>query len=229
MPKFNQYPYTENIKNEDAILLQTSEGTKSASIGQIIDSIKTGAGLTIADVKQEVLNDFFPVGSVYLSMTGINPQQYMGGKWGQIAKGRTLVGVDPTDDDFLDSSVQGGSADTTLPEHTHTMSHTHTMAHTHAVSLTSGSAGAHTHSIYIKSKGPGGDTYSNVGTASDHNKTLNTASAGAHTHSVSGNTGGYSAANTGGSSAANTGSAGTTKTKSNYPPYLTVYIWQRIE
>ena len=45
-------------------------------------------------------NNIFPVGSIYLSVNDTNPSEWYGGTWSLIAKGRTLVGVDPDDEDF---------------------------------------------------------------------------------------------------------------------------------
>lgn len=52
---------------------------------------------------------FYPVGSIYLSVNNTNPSQYFGGTWQQIAKGRTLVGVDTSDSDFNTVQKTGGS------------------------------------------------------------------------------------------------------------------------
>lgn len=52
---------------------------------------------------------YYPVGSIYLSVNNTNPSQWFGGKWEQIAKGRTLVGVDTSDTDFNTVKKTGGS------------------------------------------------------------------------------------------------------------------------
>lgn len=54
-------------------------------------------------------NPHFPVGSIYLSVLDTNPSKWFGGEWEQIAKGRTLVGVDTNDTDFNESQKTGGS------------------------------------------------------------------------------------------------------------------------
>lgn len=51
---------------------------------------------------------YMPVGSIYLSVNSTNPTTYFGGTWEQIAKGRTLVGVDTSDSDFSSSQKTGG-------------------------------------------------------------------------------------------------------------------------
>lgn len=54
-------------------------------------------------------NPHFPVGSIYLSVLDTNPSRWFGGTWEQIAKGRTLVGVDTSDTDFDKVQKTGGS------------------------------------------------------------------------------------------------------------------------
>lgn len=61
---------------------------------------------------------YFPVGSIYLSVNNTNPSQWFGGTWEQIAKGRTLVGVDTSQTEFNTVKKTGGSK--YLQEHTHT-------------------------------------------------------------------------------------------------------------
>lgn len=57
----------------------------------------------------EYPHPYWPIGSIYLSVSSENPSKWFGGTWQQIAKGRTLVGVDPNDDDFKTVKKAGGS------------------------------------------------------------------------------------------------------------------------
>lgn len=68
---------------------------------------------------------YYPVGSIYLSVNNINPTKWFGGTWEQIAKGRTLVGVDTNDTDFNPVKKIGGEKKHKLtinemPSHSHT-------------------------------------------------------------------------------------------------------------
>lgn len=67
---------------------------------------------------------FYPVGSIYLSITTTNPSTYFGGTWSQIAQGRTLVGVDTSQTEFKTVKKTGGEKTHTLtvdemPKHSH--------------------------------------------------------------------------------------------------------------
>ena len=67
---------------------------------------------------------YYPVGSIYLSVNNTNPSKWFGGTWVQIAKGRTLVGVDTNDADFNTVQKTGGEKKHTLnisemPNHRH--------------------------------------------------------------------------------------------------------------
>ena len=60
---------------------------------------------------------YYPVGSIYLSVNNTNPSKWFGGTWEQIAKGRTLVGVDTSQTEFNTVKKTGGSK--YLQKHTH--------------------------------------------------------------------------------------------------------------
>ena len=78
----------------------------------------------IASVSQP----WWPVGSIYLSVNNTNPSSYFGGTWEQIAKGRTLVGVDTSDTDFNTVKKIGG-------EKTHKLTINEMPNHNHPICL----------------------------------------------------------------------------------------------
>ena len=57
---------------------------------------------------------YYPVGSIYLSVNDINPSKWFGGTWEQIAKGRTLVGVDTSQTEFNTVKKIGGEKEVKL-------------------------------------------------------------------------------------------------------------------
>lgn len=185
-----------------------------------------------------LLNRMYPIGIIIQLMVTDNPGTLFGiGTWTQIAKGRTLVGVDQ-DHELTEvpagatykENLQMGSYSTT---HNHTISpHTHTVnSHTHSTSnhtLTVNEIPSHSHGLnpYVASWPSGQSnnfTFDNwhVGYPSLREiKTTSSAGGGAgHNH---GNTG-SSSPGTSSAGGGYTGSSGI----SVMQPYLTCYIWQR--
>lgn len=169
-------------------------------------SSHTGQAIDEAVIKvSQLLDLFYPVGSIYTSTKNTNPAATLGGTWTQI-KDRFLLCAG----DSYSAGATGGSA-----THTHTSAaHTHTTAgHT----LTVNEIPAHTHALSYRTPGGGGGStwYCDPGTADGFNTNPTTAI---------GNTGGgasHSHGNTGSTTPGNTGSS------SNLPPYKVVYAWER--
>jgi hypothetical protein len=75
-------------------------------------------------------SEAFPVGAVYINITGTNPNTELGyGTWSQIAAGRMLIGQDTGDTDF-DVLEETGGAKTHV--HTDNLSHTGAAVADHA-------------------------------------------------------------------------------------------------
>lgn len=51
----------------------------------------------------------YPIGSIYMSVVDTNPQALFGGSWESFATGRTLVGIDTSQDEFNTVMKIGGS------------------------------------------------------------------------------------------------------------------------
>lgn len=72
----------------------------------------------------ELLSLVYPVGSIYTSVNNTNPGSFLGGTWVSFGAGRTLIGVNSSDNDFSASQKTGGAKQVTLstdqmPSHTH--------------------------------------------------------------------------------------------------------------
>lgn len=174
------------------------------------------------------LDKVYPVGSVYLSMSKTNPGTIFGGSWMQIAKGRTIVGLDTGDADFASIGKMAGEKShrltvNELPSHTHTGStdggdgnHNHN-AQTAEASLEGtftafrGTTGGIVSSVGASESKVGGTgtTRENLKISADHQHQINISNSGAHIHDFT------------------TEPAGGSKPIDILPPYIVVSIWQR--
>ena len=204
-------------------------GTSITSVTKVFEVIRSLS--TMADM-------IYPVGSIYMNVSDVNPGSLFGGTWERI-QGRFLLGASSGH-----AAGSSGGAETVtltgdqLPAHTHGIpAHTHSVpdhvhtvpAHTHTA--TTSSAGAHRHKqIREKVAASGTARYAVQGTNSS--VTANTESAGAHTHTVTVaskpafNTTSSGSCTTG-STSGRTESAGGTGAVNIMPPFLAVYIWKR--
>ena len=188
------------------------DGTQIESVTKVFTEIASLA--TVADL-------IYPVGSIYMNVTNLNPATIFGGTWEEI-QGRFLLGRSAAH-----QVGQTGGGETValtveqLPAHTHTgPSHTHsTPNHTHTASC--GSAGAHSHTVARQKVGATGTAkYAAQGSA-----THSTSSAGAHTHTITIASGG--GGTTGAAGTGNTGSTGSGQAINIMPPFLSVFMWKR--
>ena len=138
----------------DTIINSTNVSYKTTTVKAALDDLY---GLTADDVWQKI----YPVGAVYISVNSTSPATLFGGTWQAFGTGRTLVGIDTSDDDFKTVEKTGGSKTKTiavrnLPAHAHTYTPSGTIgntgggkSHTHGVTNTSSSrttvgGGSHT-------------------------------------------------------------------------------------
>lgn len=210
----------------------------------LVDYLNTQGVSDLATWKANILKQAYPVGSIYISVNTVNPATLFGGTWEQV-KDKFILAAGDT----YSNGATGGSADATLPQHTHTFSgstastgaHQHTAttassgAHTH--SGTTGTAGAHTHMCeldngVVKNPGDGDSTitvyrtwgnYIKAKSAGDHTHTFTTGSAGGHAHSLTTSSNGNHQHSFSGTS----DSTGSSATGANMPPYFVVTMWKR--
>lgn len=181
------------------------------------------------------VHPYFPIGSIYMNISNINPSTYFGGTWERL-KDRFLLAVG---DVYKTANATGGSSSVTLtisqiPNHTHTftgVAHNHGLNnHSHSFSATTNTTGSHQHRLRLnltdKVNIQTGDfiNYGGYGLSSEYNWS---GYEGNHNHTISGTTGGASgntANATQGGTNSKTGGGGSHE---NMPPYLTVYMWKR--
>lgn len=88
--------------------------------------------ISIEQIKEYIFAVAYPIGSIYMSLDGTNPQYLFGGQWELFAQGQTIFGVaakdtsqkDAYSDRFGGAGLTGGNYTVTLntnnmPQHTH--------------------------------------------------------------------------------------------------------------
>ncbi len=58
----------------------------------------------------------YPIGSLHFTTSNTNPATYLGGTWERYSKGRTIVGVDESQNEFNTVGKTGGTKDLPLPK-----------------------------------------------------------------------------------------------------------------
>jgi hypothetical protein len=192
----------------------TFTGTPTLPTGTIATTQTFGNSSTLLATTafvQAALAALHPVGSIYINATvATNPGTLLGfGTWTAFGAGRVMVGFNSANVLFDTAEETGGSADSTLPSHTHTGT-------TDAGGSSSGSVTGGVSSdfgpfssatgVLALSDSVGNRPQGAAGTGSQRTATLTIPT---HTHTIT------------------TASAGTSGTNANYQPYITVYMWKR--
>lgn len=91
-------------------------------LGQICTAVENENKLEIND--NWIISGLYPIGSIYLTTSEINPSNYFGGTWQTFGSGRVLVCVNTSDTDFDTPQKTGGASTHTLtlaqmPQHRH--------------------------------------------------------------------------------------------------------------
>ena len=177
----------------------------TASSGDNTTKLATTAFVTsaIATGVSSALSSAYPVGSIYINAAvATNPATLLGfGTWTAFGAGRVMVGLNAGDASFDTAEETGGSKDSVVVSHNHTLTDP---GHAHEVLLT----------------GKGNPTGVNPYNTFSNDTTIFTS--GATTSSGAGNSG--SSSETTGISIASAGSSGT---NANLQPYIVVYMWKR--
>ncbi len=199
----------------------TTGNTPQMSVGQIVQNVTL----------EEIMQEYYPVNSIYTSFSNTNPSDLFGGTWVSFGQGKTLVGVDPEDAAYSTSNLTGGSKTHLHTTQEHTLTTDEIPSHVHTIAAQTISGGNHNHSmgglwsggsggkisLYIKSSGRNSishNTESNPNYAPEYYR-------GSHGHTLPEST---TSANTTTESAHDHGD---TTTASSMQPYVTVYMWKR--
>ena len=135
------------------IFLVSASNVKASTIEEQLNELKTNINKlqsSMNDIKDNTLDKTYPVGSIYITTvysTSSQVSEALGGTWEAYSSGRTLVGVDSSDETFNTVGKEGGNSTTTL-------STDNLPSHTHSIPALTGkttSAGTHTHNNTAKS------------------------------------------------------------------------------
>lgn len=193
---------------------------------------------------ENIVDIVYPVGAIYLSVSNVNPGSFFGGIWTQFAIGRTIIGINPDDENFNHTEKTGGSKakgikEENLPAHKHTFTPEGEIEEREIQGKTRYSEVPHGHDIY------GGVSLSNItgykalkiediveskyniffdepedGVRTGYARTETLHShyfdVPPHGHGFTGKT-------------KETGYVGESKEMDILPPYVTCYIWKRVK
>ena len=138
-----------------------SEPTKSGTISQIYLK-KDNTYYDVCDIKSRtdmanLLDKIYPIGSIYMSMVDVSPQDFIGGNWTRIENSFLIAASNPsaqnkkyivqTEEPFnIEGNANGtitlNTNQTPLKNHRHKMTHSHSVNITHTHNLNN-----HTHDI----------------------------------------------------------------------------------
>jgi len=196
----------------------TFTGTPTLPTGTIATTQTFGNSSTLLATTafvQAALAALHPVGSIYINATvATNPGTLLGfGTWTTFGAGRVLVSLNSANVLFDTAEETGGSADSTLPTHTHTATSTVTdPSHTHALMGAASTGTTRGLSESVTRNVQGGD-------ATASRAYIQTAPTGGENF--------VQTSSTGITVGTTNASAGTSGTNANYQPYITVYMWKR--
>lgn len=237
-------------KSSDAGNYSALDGKPQINSNVVVSGNQTGASLGLVDISSlssiesditssvisQMVDLFYPVGSIFISTSNTNPETLFPGTNWQPIHGRFLVAEGDNQASSvarinIEAGALGGLASIPLYQHTHSIgNHTHTISHTHPT-------GNGTHFMYYNSGVSGASQgRRNIGSGSGSYYAWTTAKTDAllastttgspsNTHSGAP----FPENNTTGYSAAFKTSLPSNRTGDNLPPYLAVYMWERLE
>ena len=182
--------------------------------------------LAYTSVKDALLDLVYPVGSIYMSVNNVSPQNFLGGTWEAWGSGKVPVGVNTSETEFNEVEKTGGAKTHTLttaqtPKHTHTLTPSGSIS---TKSLTgefwnmatqSLSTGMSANGIFTAKIHDDKAPYpSNLSAVAGNNDAVSINAS--HNHTFTGTQG--TTSESGGGSAHN-----------NLQPYITCYMWKRVQ
>lgn len=139
---------TEFVNISTAIATKADLASPVFTGSPVLPSGTTGVTQTLTDSStalattafvQAVKASLFPIGAIYTAIVSTNPGTLLGfGTWTAFGAGRVMVGYDSSNTLFDAAEETGGSADSIVISHTHSITDS---GHSHAISNSSSSSG----------------------------------------------------------------------------------------
>ena len=221
------YVLAESLINSKDVYYEDNSSLGFNNVQDAIDGTCTRFSSELSNLKNELLESVYPVGSIYISTTLSTVAQVksaLGGEWETYGAGRTLIGVGNNGTSNYTIGKNGGVESVStklttenLPSHTHVIpelsgstsedgEHNHTLTNNTALlRWNGGTPGNLSHTLATNSSIWGGYT-------------IEINPAGNHTHSVSTASSTTTTCNE---------CKGTAVSISTIQPYITVYMYQR--
>lgn len=141
-----------------------------------MNTLKLGTDLQTS-IKKLILDTYYPVGSIYITETTLNPNNQFGGTWEQIAGGKYLFGIGGSDGN-VSPGTTGGSWSHEHSTANHTLTISEIPSHSHLIGKQktgiAGSSGDNTAAIWWDSNSGIASTSVGGGKAHNHGNTGST-------------------------------------------------------
>ena len=113
----------DKIVEFDDRIMRGGEENSSSSWGDWFNRI---TDRVVQIIRSSIFNSIYPVGTIYMTVTEVNPHELFGGTWVSWGRGRVPVGVNNSIADFSTIERIGGEIAHTLtteemPSHTHNL------------------------------------------------------------------------------------------------------------
>ena len=152
---------------------------------------------------------FWPIGSIYISVTNTNPSTYFGGTWQRFGQGKCIVGVNESETEFNTVQKTGGAKTVGL-------SIANIPSHNHGLTInTTSLTGSLKAMAYVNHTGSG--IFSTAKDTANKNGGSSGTTFGGTTYTL----------NASHNHSGSVGYTGSGTAHNNLQPYITVYMWRR--
>lgn len=114
--KFEMTKNTDNTVSLTDVTIYENEDISRTFFGAAEANQINGGMNKLVGAVNDVINIMYPVGSIYMSVNSVDPSTLFGGTWERIQDRFLLCAGDS-----YGAGTTGGSAQATLPSHTHTL------------------------------------------------------------------------------------------------------------